>query len=122
MKILAFMILITISSLSTIAQEPIEGIWNMGKDNTKIEIYPKDGTWFGQIISSDNPKAKVGTDILINFKKKGASWEGQIYAVKKDKLVNAVIEPVDNKLLVEVTAGIFTKNMEWLKVYIKEFL
>ncbi len=116
MKIIAFIVLIIISSLSAIAQEPIEGVWNMCKDNTKIEIYPKDGVWFGEIISSDNHKAKVGTDILLNFKKKGDSWEGQIYAVKKDKLVNAVIEPVDNKLLVEVTAGIFTKNMEWLKV------
>ncbi len=105
-----------LSSTSIFAQKSLDGVWQTGVDNTKIETYQKDGAMFGKIISSDNPKAKTGTDILRNFKKNGDSWEGQLYAVKRDKLVNAIIIPTQNKLLIKLSVGFFSKNLEWLKV------
>jgi hypothetical protein len=116
MRIAGFILLMMLSSTSLFAQQSLDGVWQTGVDNTKIETYRKDGAWFGKIISSDNPRAKTGTDILRNFKKNGDLWEGQLYAIKKDKLVNAIITPTENKLLIKVSVGFFTKNLEWLKV------
>jgi len=116
MRITGFILLMILSSTSIFAQQSLNGVWQTGVDNTKVETYQKNGAWFGKIISSDNSKAKTGTDILRNFKKNGDSWEGQLYAIKKDKLVNAVIKPTESKLLIKVSVGFFTKNLEWLRV------
>ena len=116
MRITGLMILMVLSITSVHAQQSLKGVWQTGIDNTKVETYQKEGAWFGKIISSDNPKAIPGTDILRNFKKKGDSWQGQLFAMKKNKLVDAVISPGDNRLLIKVSVGFFTKNLQWLRV------
>jgi hypothetical protein len=117
MKIFCFILLMLASAACVFAQQSLEGVWQTGEDNTKIETYQKDGEWFGKIISTDNPKAKakIGTDILRNFKKNGDFWEGKLYSLKKKKLVDAVITPGKNKLIIEATVGFFTKEIEWSK-------
>ncbi|MFT4565406.1 MAG: hypothetical protein ACI9FN_000359 [Saprospiraceae bacterium] len=97
------------------AQEITEGIWHTGKDNTKIETYQKEGGWFGRIVSSENKKAKIGKDILMGFAKEGNIWKGQLFAAKRDKVLEATITPHDNTLEITVSAGFFTKNLSWQK-------
>lgn len=104
-----------IPSTSLFAQQFLEGVWQTGEDNTKIETYYKDGAWFGKIISSDNPKAEIGRDILRNLKKKGDLWEGDYYKLDRDKKMKVVVKPTENKLLLEVSIAIFTKELEWLR-------
>ena len=109
-----FMILSTTSVFSQ--YNSLEGKWQTGVDNTVIETYQKDGAWFGKIVSSDNAKAKIGADILKDFKEDGDTWKGQLYAAKKGKFLDAVITPAKDKLLIEVSSGMFSKSLEWVKV------
>ena len=96
-----------------IAQDTIAGIWLTGQENTKIETYQKEGLWYGKIISSDNPKAKIGVDILRGFKQVKGEWKGKLYAIKRGKEIDAVIKPATDNLEINVTAGFFTKTLEW---------
>lgn len=38
----------------------IEGIWNIGKENIKIEIVVVNGIYVGKIVFFDNVKVKIG--------------------------------------------------------------
>lgn len=95
------------------AQESIEGQWNTGEDNTIVETYQKDGAWFGKIISSDNPKAKIGTEILREFQFKNDAWRGKIFAARRGKIMDAVIDPTKDILEITVSAGLIRKTLEW---------
>ena len=113
MKILTSILftIFIISSLS--AQDFPKGIWLTGEENTKIETYEKEGAWYGKIVSSDNSKAKIGKDILIDFKEEDGQWKGKLFAAKRGKILDAVIEPSKEILNIRVSAGFFTKTLEW---------
>lgn len=98
---------------SLAAQDFQKGIWLTGEENTKIETYQKEGAWYGKIHSSDNPKAKIGKDILQGFKQEDGQWKGKLFAAKRGKLLDAVIEPTKEALNITVSAGFFTKELEW---------
>ena len=102
-----------ITSLS--AQDFPKGIWLTGEENTKIETYQKEGAWFGKIVSSDNPKAKIGKDILQEFKLKDGQWQGKLFAAKRGKILDAIIEPTQEVLNIKVSAGFFSKELAWKK-------
>lgn len=112
MKTLLIGLLITIFSYP----DAYIGNWKTNKDNTKIEIYQKDDALFGKIISSDNEKAKIGTNILQNFKYENEKWIGKVFAVKINKLVDAEMKIVNGKLEVAIDNGFFSKTIEWQKV------
>lgn len=46
-------------SFSIYGQSNLKGIWNAGKDDTKIEISEAKGLLTGRIMSSGNPKAEI---------------------------------------------------------------
>lgn len=106
-----FIAFFLIASLS--AQKTLEGTWQTGEDNTVVKTYQKDGAWYGKIISSDNPKAKMGTDILKGFKQENGAWEGKIFAIKRGKIMDAIIKPAKDVLEITVSAGFFSKTLEW---------
>ncbi len=108
-------VLISLITISLSAQDMVTDIWLTGEENTKIETYQKEGMWFGKIISSDNSKAKIGSDILIGFAKENQHWVGKLYAVKRDRTLDAIIIPNDDKLDITVSAGLFKKKLTWLK-------
>ena len=114
MKILTSILLFIIFFISLLsAQDFPKGIWLTGEENTKIETYQKEGAWYGKIVSSDNPKAKIGKDILREFKEKDGQWEGKLFAAKRGKILDAVIAPSKEILNITVSAGFFTKTLEW---------
>jgi len=109
-------LLVALSFLTTlIAQDFPKGIWLTGEENTKIETYEKDGAWFGKIVSSDNPKAKIGKDILRDFKAEDGEWKGKLFAAKRGKILDAIIDPNKEELKITVSAGFFTKELAWKK-------
>ena len=110
---LSFAAILLVSSLS--AQNPLEGTWLVGKQNTKVKTYQKGDEWFGKVIETDNPKMKIGTDVLLNFKIVDGEWLGQMYAVRIGKMMNAKIEPQKDVLLVRVTKGFISREMKWLR-------
>ena len=53
MKKITIILFAFFATLSMYAQQSIAGIWDMGEDNTKIEITEDNGVFSGKILSSD---------------------------------------------------------------------
>lgn len=115
MKELAFTVFILFGAITMHAQESLTGIWNMGQDNTKIEITKNNGIHEGRILSSDNPNAKDGSLILKDVKSVGGKWNGKLYAPKKKQWFDAVLIVEGKKLSVTVKSGWSSKKVEWTK-------
>jgi len=101
-----------LTSISMNAQQSIEGLWNTGQDNTKIEII----STAGKIHSSDNEKATVGKLIVKELKKMDNTYKGKIYLIKRNRWVDAVFVPNGNFLNVTISAGLQSKTLKWSKV------
>mgnify|MGYP000636665198 CR=1 FL=1 len=102
--------------VSLSAQDFQKGIWLTNKGNTKIETYQKEGAWYGKVIDSDNPKAKIGNDILRDFKQVDGQWKGKLFVAKRGKLVDAVIEPKEDNLTITISRGFSSKTLVWKSV------
>ena len=94
-------------------QEMTANTWLTGEQNTRVQTYQKDGKWYGKLVSSDNPKAPIGKDVLMGFVKVEGAWQGKVFALKRNEVLNGVIEPHDHKLLIEVSVGFFSKVVQW---------
>ncbi|MDX2245158.1 MAG: hypothetical protein SF052_00165 [Bacteroidia bacterium] len=106
---------ILFSTLVMHAQVPLTGIWDMGQDNTKIEITENNGIYQGRIVSSDNTNAKIGNLILKEVKSVGGKWKGKLYSPKKKEWFDAVLEVKGGKLMVTVKSGWMSKVLTWSK-------
>ena len=115
MKKLNLILLALFLVLGLYAQDFPKGVWLTGEENTKIETYQKEGAWYGKIVSSDNSKAKIGNDILRGFRHEDGKWKGKLFAAKRGKILDAVIEPTEDDLTITVSAGFFTKTIVWNK-------
>jgi len=108
--------IISLIAISLSAQEMTAGVWLTGEENTHIETYQKNGLWYGKIVNSDNPKAKIGKIILKDFVQADDKWKGKLYAAKRDKLMDAVIIPSSDELKITVYAGFLKKKLTWTRV------
>ncbi len=109
------MCFILFSTLTLSAQQTPSGIWNTGKDNTKIEIKEENGVYAGKIVSSDNAKAEIGKLLLKEIELVDGEWKGKLFAAKKGKWMDAVLKEKGNQLLITVKAGLMKKTIEWVK-------
>lgn len=112
MKILFLHLLISF----LIPSDNIIGIWDTDKDNTIIEIYEQNGSYFGKIVSSDHEKAEKGTLILKDFKYQDGLWKGKFYSIKFDKVLDAEIQFKNNKIEITAFFGFLSKSAEWEKI------
>jgi len=94
-------------------QEMTTNTWLTGEQNTRVQTYQKDGKWYGKLVSSDNPQAPIGKDVLMAFVEVEGVWQGKVFAVKRNEILDGVIEPHDHKLLIEVSVGFFSKVVQW---------
>ena len=101
----------------------IAGIWHTGESNTLVEIVIDDKTPpVGKLLKSDNAKAKIGTLILSALQQQENHWQGKIFAMKRGEHYPVVITRQDDKLLLAVDVGFFTKEVEWqLHIYPSSF-
>lgn len=97
------------------AQQSINGIWNTGQENTKIEIKLENGMYNGKIISSDNAKAKKGTIILKDVKSIKGEWKGKLYSLKKKDWFDAILQLNGSVIVVTVKSGWGSKTVKWTK-------
>lgn len=97
-------------------QESIEGIWDTGTENTKVEISNNNAEWVGKIKSSGNEKATIGKVILKDLKKQNEKWIGKLFVVKRQKWTDVEIIPNGTKLDLIVSAGFSEKKIQWSKV------
>jgi len=114
MKKLSILIVALFTTLSINAQT-ITGVWNTGEDNTKIEITEENGVYKGEILSSDNTKAKAGSPILKDVKFNNGKGNGKIYAAKRGEWYDAVLEENDNQLDIKIKVGFMSKTIAWKK-------
>ena len=112
-KIKVFM-LILFASISLNAQS-LAGVWNTGEDNTKIEITDDNGVFKGKLISSDNKKANIGTQILKDIKFNNGEYKGKLYAAKRGEWYDAVLKENGNQLDITIKVGWMSKTVEWKK-------
>jgi len=97
------------------AQEIPVGVWMYKQDSSKIELFNKDGTISGTLISSKNPSNEPGTEIFKNFKFKNGKWQGELYLIKVQQWVDASFQLKENLLLVEYNYGFLAKSFYLLK-------
>ena len=101
MKNLLVLTCILFSTICMNAQQAIEGVWNTGKENTKIEIKEgADGAYAGTVISSDNTNAKIGKQLIKDVKLVDGEWKGKLFAAKKKKWMDATLKEKGNQLLI----------------------
>jgi len=98
------------------AESPIEGRWATPEREATIEIFERDGAYFGKLVASKHKKAPIGTLILRELRPKDGGWEGRIYVVKKDKILPARVERDKARLKIKVSAGWFSKTVTWTRV------
>ena len=116
MKKLFVVLMICLCGSVLFAQSDLTGKWHTGKENTLVKIYETKGEYFGEIVSSDNPKVQIGKKIVKDLKNKKGKWKGKLFAVKKQEWVDAEFKPKNDILEITVKVGFFTKTVEWNKV------
>jgi hypothetical protein len=120
MKKFVLSMILFLFSTTLFAQNDLTGTWNTGKENTLVKIYEKEGLHFGEIVSSDNPKVKIGKQIIKNVELDGDEWEGELFAVKKQEWYDAEFKPEGENMEITIKVGFFSKTVEWKKVVIEE--
>jgi len=110
-----FLITIFLIITSLTSQAQITGTWNMGKDNTILQITQTNGVFVGEIKSSDHDKIKAGTPLLKDIKLDDGEYIGLIYSLKKKKWLSVTLTPNGEILKARVKAGPIKKTLEWKK-------
>jgi uncharacterized protein (DUF2147 family) len=107
--------------------------------NAKIEIFERDGKFFGKIVWIDIPqdvdinlatdknnpdpslrgRKIIGLEMISELKYDDGIWEdGKLYSPKKGETVECELEVSENNKILYVTAskGWFSKTLEWTRV------
>lgn len=100
----------------SVSPELIQGTWNTGQENTNIEILQENDEWIGKIKSSDNEKVVVGKVILKELEKKGNTWSGKLFLLKRQKWVDVDLTPDKTNMDVQVSVGIASRKLQWTKI------
>ncbi|MCP4552386.1 MAG: DUF2147 domain-containing protein [Bacteroidetes bacterium] len=110
-------VLMTIFSITSHAQSPsdVAGEYIVGKQNTVVKIEQQEGIYTGEIISSDNPNAKIGKLMVKDLKEKKGKWKGKVYAPKRKEWYDAEFIPQGNTLAVQIKVGFMSKTMKWIR-------
>ena len=110
---LIFMLTFILMMINPSDNNEITGVWKTGRNNTRIEIYRKNNAMYGKILSSDNPQAPIGKDVLENLTRDGENWKGTMYSWKRNKKVDVILESNSNLLEIRINMGLFPVKFEW---------
>lgn len=117
-KILIIAIIMMVGVLKGSAQDQILGIWLTENGENKVEIYKKDGMYFGKIVwvSSKDSEKHIGTDILKSLVYTESKYKGQLYAPKRDITMETVAKlKDDDKLQLDLYYKRFSKTATWTR-------
>jgi uncharacterized protein (DUF2147 family) len=109
--------------LSANAQN-ITGVWLTEKDESKIEIYERDGAFFGKVIwakeQTEKVQKNIGVIILKNFvRQKDGTYNGTVFAPHINRTVKGTITPKsENEIILRGFLGIslFGSSQHWRRV------
>jgi len=117
----------------------ILGVWLNNLKNAKVEIFEKEGQFFGKIVWIDikkdvdinkatdknNPDPSLrnrnilGLEILTDLVYENGTWtDGKLYSPEKGKTVDCELEISEDNQTLFLTAskGWFSKTLEWKRV------
>lgn len=103
------------SAINMNAQQPVSGIWDTGKNNTKVEITQANNSYRGKVISSDSNKTKTGNQLIKDIKLVDGVWKGKLYNPNKEKWYDATFSKKNDELHIVVDAGMMSKTVKWKK-------
>ena len=106
---------ISLFSMSSFTQSELTGQWTIGEQNTVVNLEQHNRVYSGKIVSSDNPKVKIGTVLVKELKQTKGSWKGKVYSPKQKEWYDAEFTKKENKLNIEISVGFFSKTVEWTK-------
>ncbi|MEO9871788.1 hypothetical protein [Ekhidna sp.] len=92
-------------------QDLIIGVWDTR--DAQIEIYKIDNKYKG--IPIDSKGEKHPERQILNLEYKKDKWVGKIYSRKRDKTLDVACEVEGDKLLLEVSAGFVSRDLEWTR-------
>jgi uncharacterized protein (DUF2147 family) len=95
-------------------ESDIVGIWDVPENETQVDIKKEGNIYRGIIIKSQKEEA-IGKEILREVKEKDGKWEGKLYAIKKDRLLDAMLTLNGDNLEIEISAGIRGKTVIWTR-------
>lgn len=109
-------LLLTLFNVASYAQSEYDlaGEYIIGEQNTIVKIIEYNNEHSGKLISSDNPKAKLGILMVKDLKQdKKSKWKGKVYAPKRNEWYDAEFTPKEKSLEIKVKVGFLSKTMEW---------
>lgn len=138
-----FLIALTVTfTVPAFSQEEIKGIWLAGEGNTKVEIYKKDDQHYaGKIVWMKKPTNKkgepyrdrnnpdkalrerplMGLHLLDDLVYNDGKWYGTIYAPKRGKTLDAIVELDESDVLsINITYLSFSRQQEWTRSTLTE--
>ncbi len=107
------LLIICFVSINSFAQSDVSGEWIVGEKNTVVKIEHQEGVYTGEIISSDNPNAKIGKLMVKDLKENQGKWKGKVYSPKRKEWYDAEFEVKGNILEINISIGFFSKTVEW---------
>lgn len=97
-----------------LAQSQLDGVWNPGVGDLLLEIRENNlGHREGVIVTSDNPDAPPGKQIIRNLTYKEDHWEGEFFIPRFGKWLEAHFYPEAQQMEVTVYVGWFSKSRVW---------
>ncbi len=110
-----FMIPLCIISTHLFAQDKhdeIIAVWDAGE--AKVEVHQVGERYIGNPI---NPKGERDSAIeVLNLEYNQGKWVGKIYSKERKRLYDVECEVKDAVLLLEVDAGLLSRELEWPQV------
>lgn len=113
MKSITSLFLLLLTALSVSAQTAPTGVWNTGKENSKVEVMAVDGGFIGTLISSDNENARIGTQLLKDVKPDGNGWKGSLFSPRRGEWYDATLEMDGEVLVITIGSGFLSKTVKW---------
>lgn len=104
--------LLSVQLFSQEKQDEIIAIWNTGE--AEVAIYQVNEWYIGSPINSEGERNSALE--ILNLKYEKGKWVGKIYSRKRDKLFDVTCEVEEDKLLLEVSIGFMSRDLEWIRV------
>lgn len=105
------------NSTISMAQPSILGRWNIGQENTVIEVKETAGKIEGRIVTSDHTKVPIGRLILKDVYRVNQNFKGKLYSLRKGKWFDTEFYLKQEKMEVAITVGWATRKINWKKTY-----
>ncbi len=112
---IAITLLLCVVSVPLLAQnksDAIIGIWSTGDKD--IEVVKTNNKYIGNPVNADGTKNTAAK--VLDLVYKDGKWVGKIHSKERKRYYEVECEVKGSELLLEISAGFMTKNLEWTRI------